>query len=175
MSRRTLVALLVLGSWSVAASGQSSCMPEYTALNVVERVVPLLERSFVHSLRSMNGAGDMFSTRVQVEGRVSVSARPIEAGVGDVSVHLNQASVSSEASLDLTVQFDPAFGGVSLPYNLYAILVISDGRVLTWLDFTDSCRSSGVSFFPGREVRIPSVKLIGVDPQTLQIMVWGRM
>lgn len=165
MSRRTLVVLLLLlGSWSVAASGQTSCMPEYTALNVAENVVPLFERSFVHSLRSMNGAGDLFSTRVQLEGRVIVH----EAGV-------NEAGIGNEALLDLTVRFDPAFGGVSLPYNLYAILVISDGRVLAWLDFTNSCRSSGVSFFPGREVRIPSVKLIGVDPQTLQIMVWGRL
>ncbi len=159
MSLQTLVALLLLGTWSSGAAGQTSCVPEYTALNVIEKVAPLEGTVFVHSLRSKNGAGDMFTTRVQVEGRVSAG----EASAGEVP------------SLEMSVRFDPAFGGVSLPYNLYTILVIGDGRVLNWLDFTDSCRSPGISFFPGREVHIPSVKLIGVDPQTLQIMVWGRL
>ena len=159
MNRMTLVALFLLGIWSSWAAGQTSCVPEHTALNVMEKVAPVEGTSFIHFLRSLNGAGDLFTTRVQVEGRVSAG------GSGVVEV----------PSLEMTVRFDPAFGGVSLAYNLYTILVISDGRVLNWLDFTDSCRSPGISFFPGREVRIPSVKLIGVDPQTLQIMVWGRL
>jgi hypothetical protein len=153
MSRSTLVALILSLASVSAHAGQTSCVPEYTALNVVERVVPADASAFVHNLRSANGGG-MFTTRVQVEGRVSAGEVP---------------------ALDMTVRFDPAFQGVSLPYNLYTILVISDGRVLNWLDFTDSCRSPGISFFPGREISIPKIKLIGADPQTLQIMVWGRL
>jgi hypothetical protein len=126
----------------------------YTALNVIEDVDPKEGGSFVHPLVSENRTG-LFETKVQLAGEIRDG--------------------EESPVLDLTLRFDPAFQGVSLPYNLYTVLVISNGRVLNWLDFTNSCHGPGISFFPGRSVRIPSVKLIGADPQKLQIMVWGRL
>ncbi len=76
--------------------------------------------------------------------------------------------------LKLTAMFDPDFDGVSLPYNLYAVQAVLDGQVVFYMDYR-GCQGPGPSFFPGREIRLPSVKLIGGKPQKLQIMVWGRL
>lgn len=151
MHLATLILLLLSGP---VFAGQTSCVPVFTALNVIEEVNPREGASFIHPLIAENGSG-LFVSRVRLEGTTRTD--------GEVP------------TLELTVRFDPAFEGVSLPYNLYTILVISDGRVLNWLDFTNSCRGPGISFFPGREIHVPSVKLVGADPQKLQIMVWGRL
>lgn len=150
-----LVSILLLFAQG-ARAGQTSCVPVYTALNVIEDVDPAADSSFVHPLIAENAQG-LFESRVRLEGTV------------------HHSTANEKASLDMVIRFDPAFEGVSLPYNLYTVLVISNGRVLTWLDFTESCQGSGVSFFPGREIRIPALKLFGADPQKLQIMVWGRL
>ncbi len=46
------------------------------------------------------------------------------------------------------IYFDPEFDGVSLPYNLYAVLVIADGETLAWMDLTQGCRDRVKLFFP---------------------------
>ncbi len=78
-------------------------------------------------------------------------------------------------AVKMSVRFDPKFDGVSLPYNLFAILIIRDGEAAAWWDFTSGCTGPGVSFFPGQEIHLPKLKLIGADPERLQIMVWGRL
>jgi hypothetical protein len=77
--------------------------------------------------------------------------------------------------LEATIRFDPKFTGVSLPYNLQAVLMVKGGEVLGWWDFTHACTGPGVSFFPGRVIYLPKVKLIGVKPEPLQIIVWGKL
>ncbi len=153
MSRKTFVVLILMFLAPLSAAGQTSCLPNYTALNAIHDFASHESGAFVHNLIAENGNG-LFVSRVQIVGTLTG---------GDIS------------SLDLIARFDPSFDGVSLPYNLYSILVISNGKVQSYVDFTDACRSPGVSFFPGREFRIPSIKLIGADPQKLQIMVWGRL
>lgn len=73
------------------------------------------------------------------------------------------------------VRFDPAFDGVSLPYNLYSVLIVRNGSVVAWWDYTNGCQGPGLSFFPGREILLPKVKLIGGGADQLQIMVWGKL
>lgn len=85
-----------------------------------------------------------------------------------------RAEVKS-GNVELKVGFDPKFDGVSLPYNLYAVLILRNGQTEQWLDFTNGCKGPGLGFFPGREIRLPTVKSIGESPEQLQIMVWGRM
>lgn len=142
------ILFLVLGI-ATPAFGQSSCLPDYTALQTIENVDA--GASFARQLQSRNSNG-YFQTRVRLEGEVD-----------------------SNSQLGLMVRFDPAFEGVSLPYNLYSVLVVSEGEVLAWLDFTRDCSGPGLSFFPGRQIRLPAIKLIGGRPQKLQIMVWGKL
>lgn len=139
--------------WPHQAFGQKSCLPSYTALQLVETIVPGTSGNFAHILMNDNGAG-LKKTRVQL--RVS-----------------NSPSFPGE--LRLAIGFDPLFDGVSLPYNLYALMVVREGEVIGWWDFTSGCTESGLSFFPGREIELPTAKLIGDKPQKLQIMVWGRL
>ncbi len=73
------------------------------------------------------------------------------------------------------VRFDPAFQGVSLPYNLYAVLILRDGEPVAWWDYTRGCAGPGLSFFPGREIHLPKVNLVGGGAERLQIMVWGKL
>lgn len=78
-------------------------------------------------------------------------------------------------SVHFKIRFNPDFQGVSLPYNLYAVMVVKEGEPMAWWDFTRSCLAPGVSFFPGREVQLPKVNLVGGRAERLQIMVWGKL
>jgi len=137
----------------------TACLPSDTALDVVEIVDPHpFARPFTHYLDSVHGV-DSFTTRVQLLGEVRA-----------------EIDGSDTAELSLSVQFDPEFDGVSLPYNLYALQVFGEyGEELAWLDFTSSCSGPGIGFFPGRKVELGTIKLVGVNPQRLQIIVWGKL
>ncbi len=128
-----------------SAYGQTSCLPSYTALQTTET-----KASFSHFLISQNSQGP-FTTHVVLEGAV----------VDDI--------------LKMKIQFDPNWEGVSLPYNLYAVMVIAEGRPAAWYDFTRGCQTAGFGFFPGRSLELPPVKLLGSPAQRLQIMVWGKL
>ena len=135
-------------AFSAFAAGPTSCLPGYTALQAMQSVRD--GDSFNHSLESRNSSGP-FTTHAQLVGKVA------------------------QGSLNLSVRFDPDFEGVSLPYNLYAVSVIADGQPVAWFDFTRSCESAGIGFFPGRVIQLPPVKLLGAPTQKLQIMVWGKL
>lgn len=127
--------------------GQTSCLPDYTAAQAIWSAnAPTFKQSLL-SRRS----GNLITTRVWIEG------------------------TRTKDSADLWLRFDPDFDGVSLPYNLFAVLIIRDGEPAAWWDFTASCKGPGLSFFPGREVHLPPLKLIGGPSDRLQIMVWGRL
>ncbi len=85
--------------------------------------------------------------------------------------------IGRQAGLEVNfrLRFDPAFSGVSLPYNLYAVLIVQNGSVVGWWDYTHGCQGPGISFFPGREIALPTVKLVGAEADQLQIMVWGKL
>ena len=141
-----LTALVLL--FLASAHAQKSCLPAYTAAQVMWT---FSESSPSHSQKLLSGrGGELIKTRVQLEGqRVN----------GDVV---------------LKILFDPTVE-LSVPYNLYAVMVLRNGAVEGWWDFTGGCNGPGLSFFPGREIRLPSVKMIGEKPEQLQIMVWGKL
>lgn len=153
MSRFGFWIFICLTLWPKPAFGQRSCLPSSTALQVIETVVPEKSGHFTYNLMSDRG-GTLAKTKVQVTGSYSAS---------------------SSREVKFTIGFDPQFQGVSLPYNLYAMMIIRDGEVIGWWDFTLGCTEPGLSFFPGREIELPAAKLIGDKPQKLQIMVWGRL
>jgi hypothetical protein len=145
---------LLIAASSATAFGQTSCLPSFTALQTVEVLSSTSSSEIWRPLLTQAASRELVSTKARL--------------------HLwRSAEVSGE--LNMSFQFEPGFEGVSLPFNVYAVSVIVDGQPWTWLDFTRGCEGPGLSFFPGAEIRLPSVKLIGDKPQKLQIMVWGRI
>ena len=136
--------------WAGVAHGQPSCLPDFTALQTIE-VLKSTDHSFAYPLASKGPAGE-FTTRVRAEGRM----------------------IDGKA-LSLRFLFDPTFDGVSLPYNLFAVMVLVDGVAIGYHDFTNACTSPGLSFFPGRIIEMPVVKFPHAGAERLQVMVWGKI
>lgn len=104
----------------------------------------------------------------------------VEAHTDSLLIHPLSSKVQlmarqSGGAVSLTLRFDPSFDGVSLPFNLFAVLVVKNGSVIAWWDYTRGCQTPGLSFFPGREIELPELKLVGAGPDQLQIMVWGKL
>lgn len=103
---------------------------------------------------------------------------PVESSVErtwPLSKHVQLSAVKDGEAVKMKVEFDPKFEGVSLPYTVFAVLVVRDGEVVGWWDFSSQCRGPGASFFPGRSIRLPVAKLVGGTQERLQIMVWGKL
>ncbi|HMN69543.1 MAG TPA: hypothetical protein PKC28_13465 [Bdellovibrionales bacterium] len=139
--------------WSLPIAAQTSCLPETLSGQFLETVDLGGASERVHSLKSVNMTGS-FVTKVQMVAGYQGGAEP---------------------TLALRFRFDPAFDGVSLAYNLYAVLVLADGQPAAWMDFTSGCTGLGIGFFPGREVAVPVVKLRATPAARVQIMVWGKL
>jgi hypothetical protein len=80
----------------------------------------------------------------------------------------------TSGKLSLTNLFDETFDGVSLPYALYAVLVIADGQVVSWQDLTTGCTGPGSGIFPGQKFQLKPIAL-PAKKQKLQITVWGAL
>lgn len=146
--------LASIGLWSGTLMARLSCLPDFNSLQILQ-VIDLAQaqtQTITYPLKSMNAHG-LFETRAQLEMMVQ----------------------AENWILDFKVLFDPKFGGVSLPYNVYALLVIQGGQVISWQDFTGGCRGPGIGFFPGQVVQLPKVKLIKSNSNVIQVMLWGRL
>ncbi len=154
MSGRGWWILLSLLIGANVARAQSSCLPMYTAAQDLVAVDPNVSGVQFKSALFSERADGLFPTKVQVEGQMTDEKDPHFA---------------------LKVRFDPAFGGVSIPYNLYAVMIVKDGDPILWMDFTKGCKGTGISFFPGAIIDAGRVKLPAGGASKLQIMVWGRM
>lgn len=153
-----------LSAWAENSAGgplfsPSSCLPEFMALSLVSTVDPTQPTKSSHPLQSENIQG-RFSTPVEL--RVQVEPGDFKEG---------------DQQLRLQLGFREDFSGVSLPYNLFALLIIQNDQPLLWLDLTSGCQDPGVSVFPGQEWILPSLTWWGSggDFDRLQIMVWGRL
>ena len=143
--------LALFGSVSEVSAGAQSCLPAFTAGQLLEKFSSDSVREVVQPLTTMRGES-LITTRVQLVARNTAEA------------------------LHLSFRFDPTFDGVSLPFNLFAVLITRDGKVLEWWDFTKSCQAPGLGFFPGRVVELPPVPLADVPSAgPVQIVVWGRL
>jgi hypothetical protein len=129
-------------------AAKESCFPEQTSLSAIETVVPGIARSFSHRLKSSNIDG-IFLTQATLEGAFD-------------GRHLN---------LGFRFEVD----GVSLPYNIYAVLVASANDVLAWFDLTNGCNGPGASIFPRGKFDLPTVKFEAAGALDLHIIVWGRL
>jgi hypothetical protein len=140
----TVIMIALSALKSSVAQADTSCFPKHNALQLFERV---------------NIAKDQ--TKTYLLNPDSPNRQWTEA----------QVSYSTQGDLAMTFKFEDRFDGVSIPYNISAVLVIQNGLPLTWLDLTRSCEVPPVGIFPGQKFRLPLGKLSG--PQaSLQIFVW---
>jgi hypothetical protein len=144
------VALSLLAGWlascgAASAQGKGSCLPDFTSLDVFQDSTV---QSFSLPLKSRNVNGP-FVTHATLDGKWDGTA------------------------LALTFQFK--FDGVSIPYNIYAVLVVSGGEVLAWRDLTKACTDPGASIFPGRSFALPPIQTSNIGKSDWHIIVWGQL
>jgi hypothetical protein len=149
---RLVIFGLLLSSTSVFAQSNSSCLPPWTALQIIETFDGSRDYDFTHVLETENASGRS-PTRVVVDGHYSAQTH----------------------QLSMNAHFDDKFNGVSLPYDLYSVLVVESGDVAGWQDFTKGCTGPGVGFYPGQNFPIPYSKLKGTGKVSIQIMIWGML
>jgi len=130
----------------------NSCLPAWNSLQTFETFDAQQDYDFSHVLYSESASG-RFATKVLVDGHYSAQTH----------------------QLIMKTHFDDKFNGVSLPYNLYSVLVIENGEVNRWQDFTAGCDGPGVGFYPGAVFTLPTFKLKGVGRELVQIMIWGMI
>lgn len=81
-------------------------------------------------------------------------------------------SAKDKTGLHLKFKFEDP-NAMSLPFNIYGVLVAGPNLKPTWIDLTEGCFQPGVGFYPGQTVEIPiSMDLKGNTP--IHLMVWGR-
>ncbi len=134
-----------------------SCLPDFTALTVVKSVGEEGEGEFTQILSSENESG-RFQTDVEWVGNLT-------------------ADPQSGYQLNMKFRFSAFAPDLSLPANIYAVLVVFNGAPLAWWDFTEECMDPGISFFPGQEFDLPQIKNLPVEgsPRQLQVIVWARL
>jgi hypothetical protein len=125
-----------------------SCLPDWTSLDVIESISPGLPSAFSLRLRSRNLSGDFLTQAT------------LEAGF-DGSI------------LNLGFRFE--MEGVSLPYNIYALLAAAPDAALAWHDLTNGCSGPGASIFPKGKYDLPHLKISREKPFDLHVIVWGRL
>lgn len=138
--------------WSAQAelSLPMSCLPDVTSLQVFETWHPAEPLKKVYPLKT------------QKLGRIS------DTGVL-VSVFRNV----DKGSLELTFSFAEP-DSLSLPFNVYAIMVSDSKGEVVWRDLTSSCMDPGIGFFPGQEVSLEPIPLDLDDGESYRLMIWGR-
>jgi len=144
-----LVLLVWMSVWGNWANAQSSCLPDFLALQT--QVPGRVDQTFARDLQTRVN-GELIPIAVEFRGEMR-----------------------SDGQMHSHLQFTLNDDHVSLPFNLYAVLVASHGRVLAWWDFTLGCEQPGVSFFPGRVFTLPTLKNVDGSVETLQVMIWGRL
>lgn len=145
---------LVLFGFPPQANAQSfvSCLPAWTALQSFELIDATKDYDFTRSLEGENAQG-RYTTKVVVDGHYDAKTK----------------------QLSLAAHFENGFSGVSLPFNLFSVLLIEGGQVNQWQDFSKECNGPGVGFYPGQTFQLPVFKLKSTGKATLQLMIWGSI
>ena len=63
---------------------------------------------------------------------------------------------------------------LSLPFNIYAIMIVNSRGGSVFKDFTQSCFDPGIGFYPGQKVVIDDLKLELHQGEAYRVMIWGR-
>lgn len=145
-----LGALLFGAPTSAQPAHAMSCLPETLSLQTLVQVDPL-KNSFSFSLKSEK-FGQIKNSDAQVRVKQDLSA----------------------GRLDFEFSFQNE-DGVSLPFNVFALLIVTSDGEKVFLDFTSHCTDPGIGFYPGQKVKLDPVFLKLREEETYHLMVWGRM
>ena len=145
-----LVGLSLMNAVSAGADA-ISCLPEYTSLRATADFADgPSQQTFKLKSDNLNG---LFESKARMT-----------------------ASYDAELErLNLKFHWDENFSGVSLPYNLYSVLILQGSTVVGLLDFTDDCRGLGVGFYPGQSFSARPIKIQGLPGKQFKFIVWGRI
>jgi hypothetical protein len=143
----SILAIMIGAHFDILSA--ETCLPGFSSLDVIEVVETGSSHSFSHQLKAANRSG-IFLSRATLNGEFEGQ------------------------ELKLSFHFD--FDGVSLPYNIFALLVASETEVLAWHDFTRGCYSPPPSIFPGQSYnKTPAIRINNPGKFNLHIIVWGNI
>lgn len=77
-------------------------------------------------------------------------------------------------SLELVFSFSKP-DVMSLPFNIYAIMVSTSRGEVIWRDLTSSCMEPGIGFFPGQKIPLEPIPLELNEGDSYRLMIWGRI
>jgi len=146
-----VVLLSILGVFSLSAQAQSpiSCLPEATSLQAYES----------------GGQGDMAKTYELMTLRFG------QLAASGVNVQLKQSQKDQSLELSFSFQQDDI---MSLPFNIYAILVVTEKGETIWRDLTAACTDPGIGFYPGQKVELDPIPLKIGPSESYRVMIWGQ-
>lgn len=145
-----LVSLVLVTSVQAGADAVS-CLPEFNSLRAVADFSDgSVKQTFKLKSENING---LFESKVRLTATLD----------GDLG------------RLTMKFHWDESFGGVSLPYNLYSVLVLQSGQVVGWFDFSNECQGPGVGFYPGQSFTAKPLKVDDFAGKQFKFIVWGRI
>lgn len=136
--------LLLFKSTEAHAQIEASCWGHETALNVTVSIRQSVTIPYLFMSDNEGGPFPVAQLTAAVEGE----------------------SISFFTSVDAS---QPELGN---PVNIYAIMVLAEGQVLRYEDYTSGCRNPGISFFPSQKVHLFDLKNRPRDQ--MQIIIWAR-
>ncbi len=152
MGLKTVLLASIFILFPTFAHAQRSCLPDFTSLQALQTVALDRDMNSDYQLKSQ-GPNGLFVTKVLLSASYEAANR----------------------KLNLKVHWDEKFDGVSLPYNIFAAMVLQDGVPVGWYDLTEKCRGPGAGLFPGAYFTFPATELNPLSRSSLQIMLWGRI
>ncbi len=127
-----------------------SCLPETLSLQAFESI-------------SASGNSRSFPLKSEKFGQIKDSG---------AQVRIDQDIQSGRLDVEFSFQ---AEDGISLPFNVYALLIVTSDGEKEFRDFTSHCTDPGIGFYPGQKVKLDPIFLKLREEQTYHLMIWGRM
>lgn len=150
---QVIILIGTLGLSSVVRAQQNlplSCLPEATSLQVFEIW------------------NESASTRKNYPLKTLNFERLKDSGV-EVSMKYSK----ERKAFDLSFTFKDS-NSISLPFNLYAIMIANSRGKILWKDFTSSCMDPGIGFYPGQTVNLDDLSMELQDKEPYRVMIWGQ-
>jgi hypothetical protein len=79
---------------------------------------------------------------------------------------------TNDSALDIHVMVNHGEPELGNPINILALMIIQSGEMLIFEDFTQGCKSPGLSFFPQQQIGIAQLKTI--PEGGFQLLLWAR-
>tara|TARA_Y100001935_G_C17299000_1_gene507946 strand:+ start:2017 stop:2472 length:456 start_codon:yes stop_codon:yes gene_type:complete len=142
-----LMGFLVM-SWA-RADVPISCLPEATSLQSFE-------------VTRAEGSEKSYELKTLRFGQLKPS---------EVDVRISQNFETKSLQFSFAFQQEDI---VSLPFNIYAIMISMDSGPVVWKDLTRGCRDPGIGFYPGQRVELEPIPFPASAGESYRVMIWGQ-